>query len=94
LSEFSSLEFSRPKSSGEKLYVFLMLFIELHDIIVFNVVQEQMAGSFLVTFPFIYVLYICIVTQIGSSPLFSPFYLSPLLMVIIADLIILYSFLY
>jgi hypothetical protein len=39
-------------------------------------------------------MYICIITQLGSFPLFFSFYLSPLLMVISAGLKILYSFLY
>jgi hypothetical protein len=39
-------------------------------------------------------IYICIITQIGSSPLFFSFYLSPFLMVISTGLKILNSFLY
>jgi hypothetical protein len=38
--------------------------------------------------------YICIKAQIGSSPLFSSFYFSPLLIVISTGLKTLYSFLY
>jgi hypothetical protein len=39
-------------------------------------------------------MYMCIISQIGLSVYFSHFYLSPLLMVILKGLNILYSFLY
>jgi hypothetical protein len=39
-------------------------------------------------------MYICSITWIGSSPLFSPFYLSPLFMMILTGLKIVYSSLY